>query len=188
MQIMEARALLTHAKKRPESNPQQDWSITATSYSKDVNELQDKECLSVPSTSQADAVPIETYPLESLAYPVAAVTEREKHPVLATEIQIVDKSVIEEGNGKQNIDQKVCSSSLSNAVEENDEDEDDADDWLKEEGSEVACSSGKTIPIDDDEDVSFSDLEEDEGDAPTTYKKVTCSSDSSTKKDEIGFS
>ncbi|PSR87912.1 Protein PRRC2A like [Actinidia chinensis var. chinensis] len=60
--------------------------------------------------------------------------------------------------------------------------DDDGDDWLKEESSEIIGTGGTTIPIENDEDVSFSDLEEDDGDVPTSDKKVTYGSDSSVKE------
>ncbi|KAH0995917.1 hypothetical protein GBA52_019781 [Prunus armeniaca] len=66
-------------------------------------------------------------------------------------------------------------------VQSNEKYEDDADDWLKEGTSEIDGVGGTSIPIENDEDVSFSDLEDDDGEAPSSYKKVTSGSDSSTK-------
>lgn len=131
---------------------------------KDSTNLQDEEHLSASSTVALESVPIETS--VAVEFPVAAVpeSETEKHPITSTEIEIVDKSVIEEGNVKQKKDQNLRSTSASDIVENNDED--DADEWLKEESSGTGGSKGTTIPLDnDDDDVSFSDLEEDEGDA-----------------------
>ncbi|GFY86653.1 BSD domain-containing protein [Actinidia rufa] len=42
-----------------------------------------------------------------------------------------------------------------------------------EENSEIISTGGTTIPIENEEDVSFRDLEEDDGDVPTSYKKVS---------------
>lgn len=133
---------------------------------KDSTNLQDEEHLSASSTVALESVPIETSAV-AVEFPVATVpeSETEKHPITSTEIEIVDKSVIEEENVKQNKDQNLRSTSASDIVENNDED--DADEWLKEESSGTGGSKGTTIPLDndDDDDVSFSDLEEDEGDA-----------------------
>ncbi|MCD7471033.1 hypothetical protein HAX54_011313 [Datura stramonium] len=41
-------------------------------------------------------------------------------------------------------------------------DEEDADDWLKEENTEITGTSKTSMSFEDDEDVSFSDLEEDD--------------------------
>ncbi|GAB4846864.1 hypothetical protein Ancab_025872 [Ancistrocladus abbreviatus] len=51
---------------------------------------------------------------------------------------------------------------------------------IPEETSEIGGVSGTTMPLGNDEDVSFSDLEDDEGDVPSSYKKITYS-DSSVK-------
>ncbi|KAI7736013.1 hypothetical protein M8C21_023875 [Ambrosia artemisiifolia] len=152
-EIVKARASLTHELK-PRSNTQ----------------TQEKDS-SVPSDTQSEAVPLEVYttPLTTSAVPVE--TEKtEIHPVPTEEIEIVDKAVIQEEPRKETRpkDQVVSSKTITNVVEDKDE-----DDWLKEDSSEaVNVTSTATIPIENDEDVSFSDLEEDDDeDAATTYKK-----------------
>ena len=179
MQIVKARASLTRElQNRTKTKPEQDWSARVTSDSKDITNSSHEESLYVPSTTKSDSVPSETPILESATSPVAADFETDKHPVLSTEIPIVDKSVIEEGPVNLYKDQNLHSGPSSNVLEHTDED--DGDDWLKEETSEIVGPSGTTIPIENEEEVSFSDLEEDD-DVPTRYKKATYSSDSSTK-------
>ncbi|KAI3500300.1 hypothetical protein L1887_36119 [Cichorium endivia] len=78
----------------------------------------------------------------------SAPLETEKHPIPTEEVQIIDKSVIQEEPRNETKTQNQIS------VEANDE-----DDWLKEETSESVIP----IPIENDEDVSFSDLEEEDG-------------------------
>lgn len=175
-EIVKARASLTHElQNRKEVKPDQEGSKSDTSYSKDMSTLHE-ESLYVPSDVQFESVTLEKTTLPSSK---SADSETEKHPVLSNEIQIIDKSVIEEGPKNQTKDQNLHSVSASSVAEA--KDEDDGDDWLKEESSEIVGSSGNTIPIENDEDVSFSDLEEDDGDVPTSYKKMTYCSDSSTK-------
>lgn len=128
----------------------------------DSTNPQNEEHLTALSAAELESLPIETSVCEPVDFLVTAVPETEKHPITSSEIQIVDKSVIEEENVKQKKDQNLHSASASNIVVNNDED--DADDWLKEESSGTGGSKETTIPIDNDEDVSFSDLEEDEGD------------------------
>ncbi|XP_020884750.1 uncharacterized protein LOC110229306 [Arabidopsis lyrata subsp. lyrata] len=111
--------------------------------------------------------------------------ETDKHPIESKEIQIVDKSVIEERSTS------TASSSRFINVQVDDEEEDDADDWLNdEETSSVSVFEGRSTsnhhPLgEDEEDVSFSDLEEDENgeaDVKVSYKNITNSgSDSSDK-------
>ncbi|MQL73116.1 hypothetical protein Taro_005478 [Colocasia esculenta] len=84
-------------------------------------------------------------------------SETEKHPVVSTEIKIVDKSVIEEDVPIQTKDIQSDASKIT--IEKY---EDNADDWLEEENIEIGGSTMTSVPIGNDEDVSFSDLEEDD--------------------------
>lgn len=169
MQIVKARSLLmqNNIRNHTSAKPEQDCSNRDTSSIEDMKS-QPEEFLSATSATQLKSVPVEVSAPESS--PLEADIETEKHPVLVNEVQIVDKSVIQEENVVKNKyqNQNLPSTSSSNVLGETDED--DADDWLKEETSETVSSSDKIIPIDNDEDVSFSDLE-DEGDVPTSYKK-----------------
>ncbi|KAI3747841.1 hypothetical protein L6452_10525 [Arctium lappa] len=117
---------------------------------------------SFPSGTKLESVPLEI-----------SVIETEKHPIHSDEIQIVDKSVIQEEPHNQNRRSKATSIAM--------EGKDETDDWLKEESSEIV-GGRVTIPIENDEDVSFSDLEDDDddGNIPINYKKPTYGSDSST--------
>ncbi|KAK4393492.1 hypothetical protein Sango_1820000 [Sesamum angolense] len=96
------------------------------------------------------------------------------HPVERNEVQIVDKPVIEENDAGQ-VKDPHSESGPSNVYEK--KDEDDADDWLKEETSEIGGAVGNIIPVENEDDVSFSDLEEDDGDIPTSFRKSNYSSD-----------
>ncbi|BAS86208.1 uncharacterized protein [Oryza sativa Japonica Group] len=77
--------------------------------------------------------------------------ETEKHPIQVTEVAVVDKSVIKEQLTKDG-------SKTPNVLQESFDD--DIDDWFDEEAE---LSGHTTIPIGDEEDVSFSDLEDDDG-------------------------
>ncbi|XP_076933084.1 uncharacterized protein LOC143598863 [Bidens hawaiensis] len=103
---------------------------------------------SVSSGTQPETAPLETsaLPLTTSGVPVAT-GETEKDSVPTEEIQIVDKSVIQEEPSR----------SITNAVEDKDE-----DDWLKEDGSENVNVGATAVHVENDEDVSFSDLEDDE--------------------------
>lgn len=76
--------------------------------------------------------------------------EIEKHPIQVTEVAVVDKSVIKEELPK---DHTETSNVLQEAFD------DDIDDWFDEEAD---LAGHPTIHIGDEEDVSFSDLEEDD--------------------------
>lgn len=121
------------------------------------------------SYSHSDAIPLETSVIERTSA-VPADVETEKHPIQSSIIHVVDKSVINEGPSSQ--------------TKYEDDGEDDGDDWLKEENTEMGGLGGSTaLPIENEEDVSFSDLEEDidDGDAAASIKKDTYGSDSSAK-------
>jgi hypothetical protein len=76
--------------------------------------------------------------------------ETEKHPIQVTEVAVVDKSVITEQLSKSH-----TVSERSNVLQ--DTFDDDVDDWF----DEADLAGHTTIHIGDEEDVSFSDLEED---------------------------
>ncbi|EOA13408.1 hypothetical protein CARUB_v10026447mg [Capsella rubella] len=162
-QVLESRAMLSHQLQKSNKLPMEAGS------------------------SEANAVIVEPFAVPELS-PVEIVStiessdfETEKHPIESQEIQIVDKSVIE------GFEASTASSSRVINVQVDDEEEDDADDWLNDEDtSSVSAIEGRASTnhpiIEDEEDVSFSDLEEDEGDVKVSYKKVTNScSDSSNK-------
>ncbi|KAG5535480.1 hypothetical protein RHGRI_023297 [Rhododendron griersonianum] len=177
-QIVEARASLTQElQNKTKAKPEQDWSGMDTSCSNDIADPRHEKGVLVPSNAQAEYVQ-----LEPTTSTVDADFETEKHAVRtqSTEILIIDKSVVEEGPTNLAKDKKLHSDSSSRGFEE--KYEDDGDDWLKEESSEIVGASGTGVPVENEEDVSFSDLEEDDGDVPTSYKKVTYGSDSSTRE------
>jgi hypothetical protein len=167
-------------KAKAKSTP--DWSGVDTSNVK--ADLPHEESLSVPSRAKSESVPIMTSGIEAVSPTLAAKTsdneaapsfvsvesETEKHPVESTQMQIIDKSVVEEGKVDQTKHQHSSSSSSSGILEE--KFDDDGDDWLKDDSSEMIGASGASMPLGNDEDVSFSDLEEDDEDEPTSYTKV----------------
>ncbi|GAB4849114.1 hypothetical protein Ancab_003922 [Ancistrocladus abbreviatus] len=174
-QIMKARAMLTQelqnrAKPKPSNSGVGDTSVGTTNSTHE-------EDLSVPQNDQSKSVPIEMSALEPATSSEAAIFEMDKHPVISTEIPIIDKAVVEEVSVRKTSNEMPTSSSSKDLEVANYED--DGDDWLKEETPEMGVS-GTTIPLGNDEDVSFSDLEDDDGDVNSSYKTVMYS-DSSAK-------
>lgn len=181
VQIVEARAMLSHELKKGNiGNPESDPSASNPVHSKGVTDSPKEQHLSVPPSAQSDLVPPQASTMRSDPLPATADVETEKHPVQSSEIQIIDKPVIEEGPVKETKYTLPPSNSSSKVLD--DKYEDDADDWLKEESEMDGDGVGGTsIPIENDEDVSFSDLEDDDGEVPSGYKKATSGSDSSAK-------
>ncbi|KAJ1285547.1 hypothetical protein BS78_03G287900 [Paspalum vaginatum] len=84
--------------------------------------------------------------------------EADKHPVSTTEAEIIEKSVIQE---ELVVKTEVTSSPTekSNPHPAEDDDEKEVDDWLQDVDS-VPSKTGNTTAV-EEEDVSFSDLEDD---------------------------
>nr|ACU20185.1 unknown [Glycine max] len=170
-QIMEARAMLTQAlDKRSKEKKESDLSAGGNIPSKE-----EEQHLFVPSNAQLEPVPLQTSAAEAAPSVVVSDVEMEKHVVP----EIIDKSVVKEAPVISSAEQS-SSGSTNRFLDETYDD--DADDWLKEEDtSEMVGPSGTSVHTGNDEDVSFSDLEEDDGDVHESYKKTRSGSDSSTK-------
>lgn len=159
LQIVRARALLMQELK----------NLTATKQgsldAKDGAVSHHEESLSVPSIVLSENEPGKASALEVGTSTTAAASETVKHLVESNEIPVVEKSVIKQEDTNRTKDQNT-----------NDSGEKDEDDWLKEECSEIGGATGTTIPVEND-DVSFSDLEDDDGDVPSSFRKANDSSD-----------
>lgn len=151
---------------------EEDWSKKETSESTDRSGSQHEEMLAVPSTAVSTDVVQEMPSVESATSPTVSSSGTNVHPVI-NENQTVDKLVVE-GPITNSKDEKLQSASVIKLEES---DEEDADDWLKEESTEIMGTSKTGMSIEHDEDVSFSDLEEDDSDVPANSKKVNYSSD-----------
>ena len=175
VQIMEARAMLTLAlDKRSKEKKESDLSAGGNVPSKE-----EEQHLFVPSTVQLESAPLQTSAAEAAPSVVVSNVEMEKHATQSIVPEVIDKSVVKEATVNPSAEQS-SSGSTNRFLDESYED--DADDWLKEEDtSEMVGPSGTSVHTGNDEDVSFSDLEEDDGDVHESYKKTRSGSDSSTK-------
>ncbi|KAK8963247.1 hypothetical protein KSP40_PGU021540 [Platanthera guangdongensis] len=181
-QIVRARAMLlqdlrTHRKPIPQATAQ--TSSSAKDDKRDAPPLPGEGIASIIPVSgliSSCSPPSTPPPAEevSVSIPITDI-ETEKHSVETMVVTIVDKSVTEEGPPVQ-----AKSKDLQEDVsrEQKPVDEDDEDDWLDEETGEASGSGGNVPPLGNDEDVSFSDLEEDDGlsvskSVPTQVKEST---------------
>ncbi|KAJ6827134.1 uncharacterized protein M6B38_367805 [Iris pallida] len=105
--------------------------------------------------------------------------EIEKHTVHSTKVEIVDKSVINEGPAVHQSGNKW------KIPIEMYEDDDDEDDWLEDDDAsgDMGISRSTIIPLGNVDDVSFSDLEEDDDPRALQISKYVTSEvkDSSSK-------
>ncbi|KAF8095124.1 hypothetical protein N665_0341s0048 [Sinapis alba] len=122
-------------------------------------------------------LPVKTISVETIHSSETSEVETEKHPIESKEIQVVDKPVIEEKPAPAPAPaphyKPVTGSSPRVIDVQVDDDDDDVDDWLMDEDNAGTVSSTVATKhvVDEDEDVTFSDLEEDEDDVPVNYKK-----------------
>jgi len=162
----------------------QDGSVMATSFSNidhDIPQSTNQEFQSTNATSDAGAVssdnisssvPVQLVPIMKDATVVSESTMEESTHDLSTEdaaeeqsmqmseIALVDNSPPKDDQQKQPLADISEQSGVDVQKAYHDEDEDDGDEWLEEE---TGGPGNTTIPIADDEDVSFSDLEDDDG-------------------------
>ncbi|XP_062101695.1 uncharacterized protein LOC133807395 isoform X2 [Humulus lupulus] len=110
---------------------------------------------------------IETSPSRSTMFSTPTVFETEKYPLESSELHFVDKSVIEEKPVVKTEDKNLTVGPSSNILVKNHEDNED--DWL-EDDFEFNEYSRTSISIGNEEDISFSDLEDDDFQAPTWLK------------------
>ncbi|KAL6573065.1 hypothetical protein OROHE_002541 [Orobanche hederae] len=172
-QVVEARALLGHELKNQNSTKPEDLkSLDQEEIEKYCNE----EPLSVPSPIVSENESNKASALNIGTSTPLATAEIVKNSVEMDETRTGDNLVSEEKEAGQIKDQYLKSISLNVSGEQ---DEDDADDWLKEETTEASGAAGEhvDIPIENEDDVSFSDLEDDDGEVPTSYRKSNYSSD-----------
>ncbi|KAJ4713103.1 putative BSD domain-containing protein [Melia azedarach] len=189
-QIVEAGAMLAHdmqsrAKTKPEpvnsdiATSDANKSVGGvTSYLSETVELPEKGSHIVPSPVPSESMPLETSASDADLSVVTIDFETEKHPLQTNEMQVVGKSVVKE----EAMDSTKHQHSLSScSIAAKEKFEDDGDNWLKEESLEMVGMTGSTMQLGNDEDVSFSDLEDGDVKVPGSYKKTMSGSDSSTK-------
>lgn len=100
---------------------------------------------------------IQTSAIEPATF-AATESEIEKHPVFSSDTPTVDKSVIQESVTQIKEKEVVAGQSYKGSVQQFDDDV-DGDDWLEQQSVDGYC--GPTIFFGTDDDVSFSDLEDD---------------------------
>ncbi|KAL5777569.1 hypothetical protein ACOSP7_010495 [Xanthoceras sorbifolium] len=164
-QVVEARAMWMHELQKL-TKPEMDWLGRSTSYTKDsTNVLQEDFDRTSSNYANYDMMSPRTYTTETSTSTMMTYYE-EKHPIESTEVQFIDKSVIEE---KPVTEDKTLLVGPSSKIQIPDY-EDDDDDW-PEADSELGGYNEITIYVGNEDDISFSDLEDD-GLLPVKLKKI----------------
>ncbi|GLT93619.1 hypothetical protein SLE2022_114020 [Rubroshorea leprosula] len=157
-QIIEARAMWMKELQK-QIKPETDWDGRSDSCLRDSSLLHEDLLPASSSYSALETMSPRTYNSE----PTSSITteyETVKHPVENTEMLFVDKSIIEEKAVSRIEEKGLLVGPSSKIVIPNFEEEDDDDDWPEEEGLEFGGSAA--IFVGNEEDISFSDLEDDD--------------------------
>ncbi|XP_022772926.1 uncharacterized protein LOC111315469 [Durio zibethinus] len=170
-QVMETRALWMKELQK-QMKPETDSYGRSTSRLGDNSGIMHEDF--IPSSSSYFT--IETMsPRTYTSEPASSITtdyETEKHPVESTEMPFVDKSVIEEKLVSNTEDKHHLVGPSSKILIPTFEDEEI--DWPEVDDCEFGGYSGAAICVENEEDISFSDLEDvDDSSTPTISKIVT---------------
>ncbi|KAI9079953.1 hypothetical protein K1719_038018 [Acacia pycnantha] len=148
-QVTTARAMWMQELQK-QTKPESEWYGRSTSYVRYIAPDED-----LPPGTSDHATSHGTYGYEPTAWPTVVDYESEKHTIESSEVVFVDKSVTEEKlvrtDDKGLISDRSSKIALPNY-------EDDEDEW-PEEDDELG---GTTVPVVNEEDISFSDLEDDD--------------------------
>ncbi|GMJ09250.1 hypothetical protein like AT1G10720 [Hibiscus trionum] len=134
-------------------------------------------------SSSSSYFPGETMsPRTCVSEPASSITadfEIEKHPIESIQMPFVDKSIIVEKTRISTEDKEYQVGRSSKTSVPNFED--DEINWLEDDDSEFGGYSGAEFCVENEEDISFSDLEDvDDNSAPTNSKIVSKGFESST--------
>ncbi|XP_042501470.1 uncharacterized protein LOC122079246 [Macadamia integrifolia] len=157
-QIVEARAMWMQELQN-RTKPEPNWSGRGTSYRRDTTTALHEEHQPASPNIFSENQAVKKFAFEHTAVP-GTDFETERHPVASTEMRIIDKSADEEVPAVWTTKKDLVVTTpkiLDQKFEE------DGDEWLEDDNnSELGGFSGTTIPPGHEEDVSFSDLEEDD--------------------------
>ncbi|KAL6215384.1 hypothetical protein ACLB2K_014815 [Fragaria x ananassa] len=170
-QVMEARAMwmqeLQYQTPSSSKMSEHEWFGRSTSRLKEssttIHEEYDDYSPVTSHTPHYEYTLHRTFPFESTMPSTAY--ETEKHTVESNDMPFIEKSVIEENPSIRTEDNNVTVGPSSQILL-NSYDDDDDDDW-PEDDDEVYGYSDTAIALINEEDISFSDLEDDDFQAPS---------------------
>ncbi|KAL5558695.1 hypothetical protein UlMin_034906 [Ulmus minor] len=168
LQVMEARTKWMQELQKPTTSGHE-WYDRSTSRLKDSSNMlhEDLDHVSSFNFHSEDDMLLRTHHSEPTMSSTATAFEIEKHTVESSELQFIDKSVIEEKATVKTEDKNLTVGPSSTVLVNNNDD--DEDDW-PEEDFDLNGYSGTCIPMGNEEDISFSDLEDDDFQTPTKFK------------------
>ena len=160
LQVVAARSMWMQELQK-QTKEETGWFSRSTYYSKDrANTLEE----------DFDPIPGRTFASKHTSSSMATDFETEKYPVESTELQFIDKSVIAEKTVIKTGNKDSLVGPSSKPLVQNFED--DEDEW-PEEDSDFGGYSGTAYCMGNEDDISFSDLEDvDDGNVPRKTKIV----------------
>ncbi|KAB2076228.1 hypothetical protein ES319_A06G027400v1 [Gossypium barbadense] len=164
-QVMEARTLWMKELQK-QTKRETDWYGRSPSHIGGSSSTLQNDL--IPSSSCYFAFET-TSPRTYTSEPTSSITTdyEEKHPLESTEMPVLDKSVIEEHPVPSTEDKASSKITIPTF-------EDDDIDWPEDDDSEYGGYGGATICVENEEDISFSDLEDvDYSITPTKSKMVS---------------
>ncbi|KAG8491956.1 hypothetical protein CXB51_015267 [Gossypium anomalum] len=163
--VMEARTLWMKELQK-QTKRETDWYGRSTSHIGGSSSTLHNDL--IPSSSSYFALET-TSPRTYTSEPTSSITTdyEEKHPLESTEMPVIDKSVIEEHPVSSTEDKASSKITIPTF-------EDDDIDWPEDDDSEFGGYGGAAICVKNEEDISFSDLEDvDYSITPTKSKLVS---------------
>ncbi|GAB4839280.1 hypothetical protein Ancab_028807 [Ancistrocladus abbreviatus] len=165
-QVVDARAKwMQELQKRTKT--ELDWHIPKY-YEENASFLHEDFVGSCPHVEHLDNMQCSTHASELASSPTTVDSAFERHPFSSTEVQYFDKFVVEEKPVIITADKSNLPSTAPRNFLQNFEDDDD-DDWPEDDFSGHRMSIA-AIPVGIDEEVSFSDLEDDDCSLPIKPK------------------
>ncbi|TYK20126.1 putative BSD domain-containing protein [Cucumis melo var. makuwa] len=152
-----------------QTKPESYWGDRDTFELKDRSDVlqEDSSPMAFHDTHSGSTLPW-TFTSEPSMSSVSSNYETEKYQMESSETQFIDKSVIVEKPLIKNEDKNSTVGSSSKFLARNYEEESD-NDWL-EEDSELGGCNGTILPLENEEDISFSDLDDDDMVLPAKFK------------------
>jgi hypothetical protein len=161
MQILEAREeLLQNSPTKDKTSPEGTEDSGQSSEIRNAPSIQPEDKESLPSTSsiQNKSGISETPSIQEPVPDPMADVEADKHPIPTTEAEIIDKPVIQEELVVKT--ETESTSDVKSNLYTTEDDDKEVDDWLQDMTS-LPNKTGKTTAAGEEEDISFSDLEDD---------------------------
>ncbi|GAB2293752.1 hypothetical protein Dimus_027965 [Dionaea muscipula] len=172
-QVVEARAKwMQELQKQTKKDLEWHHCAPKSSY-EDSADFLDENFTSMPSHIgyHSESIGHRTYTSERASSSTTIDSEYERHRVLSSETDFLEKSVTEENSASGRADMNIipACSMAKLLLQSFDDNDDDDDDWPEDDFSGHR-KSATAIPIGIDDDVSFSDLEDDDFSASTRSK------------------